>query len=135
MIPDCIEFKGARTTCGYGKVGTTRYGTRLAHRVAWINVHGPIPEGMLVCHTCDNPPCINLEHLFLGTPKDNSRDRDKKGRAARHDGQHNGRHKLSQEDVETIRASKGILSGSVLALIYGIKLTHVGRIQLGRAWR
>lgn len=51
-----------------------------AHRYAWEQANGPIPESMFVCHRCDNPPCINVDHLFLGTPKDNTRDMALKGR-------------------------------------------------------
>lgn len=53
----------------------------VAHRFIWKTLKGPIPEGMLVCHKCDNPPCINVEHLFLGTPLDNMLDKVLKGRA------------------------------------------------------
>ncbi len=80
-MDDCIECTvKARDKNGYGKL---RRGKKwmLAHRQAWIDAHGPIPEGMLVLHKCDNPPCVNVNHLYLGTNKDNSRDMYDRGRA------------------------------------------------------
>ena len=75
----CIEWEGGRTPEGYGrkKIGTKYV---LTHRQAWEKLHGPIPVGMCVLHRCDNPPCRNVEHLFLGTRGDNNRDRHQKGR-------------------------------------------------------
>ena len=66
---------------GYGRVRFAGKDAR-AHRVAWILANGPIPTGLVVCHACDNPPCVNVEHLFLGTHDDNMADMVAKGRGA-----------------------------------------------------
>lgn len=75
----CWEWQRARNHRGYGLM---YYEGRLqpAHRVAWQLYFGPIPEGMQVLHRCDNPPCVRLLHLRLGTISDNARDRVQKGR-------------------------------------------------------
>ena len=80
----CIEWTGARLLPPNEPYGVfTSSGKRYrAHRAAWIMAHGPIPDGMMVCHRCDNPPCCNPEHLFLGSAKDNAEDMVSKGRWA-----------------------------------------------------
>ena len=73
-----------------------------AHRIVWENFNGEIPEGMFVCHTCDNPRCVNIDHLFLGTPQDNMTDKVNKGR--QHFGGPGRRIPLSEyEKIVTLR--------------------------------
>ena len=79
MLDECIEWSGSRNKDGYGQKHKNGK-TQQAHRLAYECAFGTIPAGMLVCHSCDNPPCINPAHLFLGTNQDNIRDSVEKGR-------------------------------------------------------
>lgn len=75
---DCVEWDGRKDEDGYGRINRGE----LAHRSAWEKEFGPIPEGAVVGHRCDNPPCVAVWHLFLATQKENMRDRTAKGRQA-----------------------------------------------------
>jgi len=75
----CVEWTGARFATGYG-VFRFRGKNARAHRVAWTLANGEIPQGIDVLHKCDNPCCVNPDHLFLGTDKDNHQDKARKGR-------------------------------------------------------
>ncbi len=78
-LSGCLEWCASGNGAGYGKFrvdGRQVY----AHRYAWERMHGPIPRGLLACHICDNPRCVNVAHLFLGTHADNQADKTRKGR-------------------------------------------------------
>lgn len=132
---DCIEWTGARTGPGYGsrRIGDRTFAT---HRLAWEEANGPIPDGMCVLHRCDNRPCINPDHLFLGTIADNNRDMAAKGRARSLQGAASPRARLTQVQVDAMRAqhATGGISIAALARQYGISDTHAGRILDGRRW-
>jgi hypothetical protein len=102
----CWVWTGYRKA-GYGQIGRGGRGSRiiLTHRLSWIFHFGPIPEGLKVLHKCDNPPCCNPDHLFLGTDKDNVRDKINKGRLKWGTtlGGANNKAKLTPEIVREIR--------------------------------
>lgn len=90
----CWEWQGVRNNSGYGVLSIGHSGRMLAHRFGWQLHRGPIPDGVHVLHTCDNPPCVNPDHLYLGTPADNARDRVERVRG--NHGSRNGGAKIAE---------------------------------------
>ena len=134
----CWPWKGARNPNGYPIIhlGGKGSSTTLAARVAYKAFIGPIPDGMQVCHTCDNPPCMNPLHWFLGTPQDNSDDMVSKGRSADNRGERNPHARLSADDVETIRYAVARRAPvRLLASIYGVTMPMIYHIKTGRFWK
>jgi hypothetical protein len=133
----CIEWSGCRNRAGYGskKVGGK---TMLAHRWVFETEKGPIPDGLYVLHHCDNPPCVNPEHLFLGTHQDNMDDRQRKGRTCPPPptkGSACPWSRLSDADAAIIRhLAHCDVNQPRLAKLYGISQTMVSRIKLRKAW-
>lgn len=125
----CIISPGFHDRDGYGR--RKAFGEQMAHRAAWVEVHGPIPEGMSVLHRCDNPPCINVDHLFLGTQSDNVKDMNAKGRHGYtgQRGERNPNVKLTDEQVREIRASTE--GSTILAERYGVHYRHIWLIRRG----
>lgn len=134
---ECWEWLLSVNHDGYGRLKIGRRVER-AHRVSYVLHRGQIPEGMLVCHRCDNPRCVNPKHLFLGTPKDNMADMVRKGRAFRHDqrGERNHGATLSRRDaclaIELI--AKG-MSNTAIAERLGVAHSSISSIRRGKTWR
>lgn len=132
--PKCWEWIGGKNRAGYG-VMRDGQSNNLAHRIAWVLQHGALPKGMFVLHQCDNPGCVRVSHLFLGTIADNNADMDAKGRRRNGDrsGVKNGNAKLTDDIVKLIRASNE--RGIDLARRYGVSQTIISAVRLGRTWR
>lgn len=125
----CWPYTGAITTHGYGC--TNHLGRVLgAHKVAWILTNGPVPAGLCVLHKCDNPPCCNPAHLFLGTKLENAQDKSAKGRAPK-----TAKRKLTAEKVREIRSLRGKATSGEIAAKYGIDQSYTFAIWGGKVWR
>jgi hypothetical protein len=125
----CWRWTGAVNNKGYGRFSHSGqvYG---AHRIAFaIGKNTALPGVVMVCHRCDNPACVNPDHLFLGTAADNNRDMVQKGRARGPKGLSNGRGKLSPEDIQAIRESTERQVD--LCRKYGVSDGHISRIKSG----
>ena len=146
---DCLIFTGHRNEDGYGRIfrnGRLVY----IHREVWAAKNGEIPEGKEICHTCDNPSCINPNHLWAGTHLENMQDRSAKGRQARpfgntyskgksiNRGSKHGLSKFTEEQVKAIKSSLSVNKtwGNVVALAaeYGVSSTAINHIRAGTRW-
>jgi len=122
---------------GYGNFTFKKRGRKKrslkAHRVAWTTEYGSIPDGLWVLHKCDNPPCVNLEHLFLGTRADNSHDMAAKNRSTF--GELNWGAKLTATQVAEIRRlhDGGIRTG-ILVAQFGVGQTQISKIVRRKSW-
>ena len=133
----CWLWGASRDTKGYGSIGLFGRGTLArASRVAWLLSNGPIPAGQHVLHSCDNPPCVNPDHLFLGTNLDNAADMLAKGREAHLSGERNGRARLTRGQVAEIRHARAVGAGyRALAEQYGVSEGTIWWILSGRHWQ
>jgi hypothetical protein len=134
----CWLWTAASKKEGYGVIGAPDKPRRLlrAHRVSWEMAHGPIPPGMDVCHRCDVPACVRVDHLFLGAAADNLADMFAKGRQPDRRGEQGKRNKLSALDVQAIRAMHraGDIGYRQLARRFGVDRTTIRAVIVRRSW-
>ena len=136
----CLEWQRNLNDSGYGKVSEDLGdGSRRAHRVAWIFTIGPIPEGLHVLHHCDNPPCGDVDHLFLGTHPENIEDMVTKDRSPilGKAGERHPNSKLTDGDVTEIRRlyAAGRGTQEALAEAFGISRRNVSMIVTRKTWK
>ncbi len=134
----CHIWTGGRFSNGYGQLGVglavgEKRGTAYAHRLSYEHSNGPIPPGVFVCHRCDERACVNPEHLFLGTQKDNLQDAVAKGRM-----QHGVQHyaaKLTDDSVRQIRALHGVSTQAELSEMFGVSQASISQVLNRRTWK
>jgi len=130
---DCWIWTGALLKTGYGSIRINRKAER-AHRVAYELAFGPIPEGLLLRHSCDNPKCVNPAHLIPGTHAQNTQDALDRGRAVVGDA--HVRAKIPNHAIATIRAALAAgVPGKYLAKQFAVNPTVISRIKLHKKWK
>ncbi|MBK7822847.1 MAG: HNH endonuclease [Tessaracoccus sp.] len=133
---DCWPWTGRRNAYGYGIISAPpRSGRRyyIASRVSLELTGVEIPDGMVVRHKCDNPPCVNPAHLEVGTVADNARDMADRRRSTI--GGRNPQAKLTEDDLRGIRGRLALGESQVsVALVYGVSKTTINDIARGRTW-
>lgn len=130
MDSGCWQWTAHADKNGYGVLPGDKKNIR-AHRLSYEIHVGQIPKELFVCHRCDNPGCVNPDHLFLGTAKDNNQDSLKKGR--HYVGEKNGRAKLTWEKVKNIRQSNK--SKKELAIIYEVSVQTIKAVKNNKVWK
>jgi len=134
----CWEWTASLDRKGYGQITVKKGLLKRTHRVAWELIRGSIPEGQLVCHHCDNKKCVNPDHLFLGTQRDNVQDMDSKGRRVNtpHYGEQHGMAKLTNAQVKRIKEFLAVgIKRVELAKTFNIGYGTISHIAKGRQWK
>lgn len=133
---NCWEWKLRLNEDGYGQMKVARK-TLLAHRISYAIHYGHCPKGLLVCHRCDNPKCVNPEHLFLGTARSNHTDAVTKGRMRWAHGEKARHAKLTVEQVQRIEEvyRAGELTQRAVADMFGVTQSRISAIVRGDTWK
>lgn len=133
----CLEWLGYKDKDGYGLktfMIDGKYKTFRTHRLVYMSVNGDIESGQVIRHTCDNPKCCNIEHLLVGTSKQNSQDKVSRGRASggRMCGTRNPNNKLTPEQVKEIR--EATITNTALAVRFSVSKVLIGLIKRNKIW-
>jgi hypothetical protein len=128
----CWEWTAQKDKDGYGRISFCCK-PHLAHRISFEIHHGEIPGGMMVLHRCDNRPCVNPDHLFLGDHLSNMADMALKGRSPSGAYHHRPCAVLTEKDVLEIKSAKGVTQRT-LAAQYGVGQDQISRIRTGKRW-
>lgn len=131
IISDCWLWTGAKASYGHGRFTVHTKIVVRSHRFIWEILHGVIPEGMVICHKCDNTACVNPEHLFMGTQADNIRDMHLKKREIR--GSKCPWAKLTKE--QSLDIKNDTRPQRKIAKEYGICQQSVSLIKQGKNWK
>lgn len=133
----CWNWIGCRDRKGYGEFKSYRGASARAHRFSYSAFVGDIPDGMCVCHKCDNRACVNPSHLFVGTNHDNVLDRHRKGRSVIPDnrGSNNYNAKLTESDVRRIRELCNTMTDKEIAHEFNMSQNIINRIRNRVIWR
>lgn len=130
---NCWLWTGSIINSGYGRFCV--YGHKIAHRISWIIHNGEIPKGLWVLHHCDNPPCVNPKHLFLGNARDNTQDMLSKNRNRVPIGEKAYGAKLTSNDVIDIRKLGRLQNCAETARKYGVAENTIWRAVNGVSWK
>lgn len=130
----CWIWTASSSKGGYGAmtIGGRNGRAEKAHRISYQIYKGNFDKSLDVCHKCDNPSCVNPDHLFLGTHQDNMKDMQNKGRRHNHIGELHGMAILTQNDILEIRSSN--LPQRKLAAQYGVAQSQIWRIKNNKSW-
>lgn len=138
----CWLWQGTKTVGGYGHMSTGSFRlktvkSRMTHRISYELFVGPIPDGYFVCHKCDVPACFNPQHLFAGTPSENTRDMVAKGRNNSPAGQRQASAKLTWALVREMRRihNTGVIKQKFLSALYGVSKGMVSLILQNKNWQ
>ena len=138
LTTECWIWTAGKDTFGYGRINIDGK-NHVAHRISYELYKNKIPEGLLIRHSCDNPACVNPDHLELGTHQDNTDDRTKRGRhkygITIQKGEKNGRAKLKDADVLEIRQWLEFgYTQKVIAELFDVNIPQISRIKTGKTW-
>ncbi len=130
---ECWNWKAGKIRSGHGQFRVNSIKT-YTHRFSYELKNGPIPEGLHICHHCDNPSCVNPNHLFLGTHQDNMKDRDMKGRNNCAKGSNHGESKLTEQQILEIRNIINMTQKEI-GKLYEVTQSTISYIKNNKTWR